>query len=345
MVALYYQGYIKREGMNGGLGFVLASSRDGGSTWTDHPIPFGACAGKRHLDAVSNGRVAVGPDGTTYVATAVGDGISPIRLVLTASPDGGQSWTVPTIETMKSDVCHADEPSVTADPASPGRAYAVWTDACWPQHSFLGISTTSDGGKTWTKARDVSLAPYSWVNWPTIVADPGSPGTLHLVFSDCKNGSSTSYTVVAASSSDGGATWGSPVIVAKGPGGYGPDPSAALAPDGSLYVAWDTSQGLSMSESTDAGRDWSPARTVATTSERPSLAISSSGVLAIAFEPNSMILSSDRGQTFSEPEPFSDLGVPAGFAGDYTIASLADGTDFHAVFECTIKDTTSTCFW
>jgi hypothetical protein len=72
--------------------------------------------------------------------------------------------------------------------------------------------------------------------------------------------------------------------------------------------------------------------------------VNSEGSVAIAFEPNSLIVSGNGGQTFTDPVPISDLPIPNGFIGDYTMAALAEGADFHAIFECTVEGLTSTCF-
>jgi hypothetical protein len=344
VAALYYQDYVKRQGMNGGLGFVLATSNDGGQTWANHPIPFGACVANRRLDAVANGRVAIGPDGTVYVVTAAGDGISEIRLILTASRDEGVTWTPPVSKVMPGWGCHADEPSITADPTRTGRAWAVWLDACWPKGTYLAISTTSDYGRTWTKQRDISLKGIGWVNWPSIVADPAT-GLLRVFFSVAQNGKATSYSIVTATSADAGATWSAPAVVATGPGQWGPDPSAALAPDGSLYVAWDATAGVTLAVSRDGGSSWGTPSLLYKSEDRASLAVDANGAIAVAFGQNTLMVSADGGRTFSEPQRFSNLPVPDGFAGDYRIATLAAGTDFHAIFQCMLEGETRTCFW
>jgi hypothetical protein len=48
--------------------------------------------------------------------------------------------------------------------------------------------------------------------------------------------------------------------------------------------------------------------------------------------------------TFGAPTQLSDL-VSSRFIGDYAIAALADGPEFHVIYECAYEGQLSICFW
>jgi len=350
MMALWEQDYIKRPDDNGAIGYVAASSRDSGRSWTEHAVPYGNCAGHPG-DSLGNARVAIGPDGTAYIVGLASDGKSDIHLWLISSSNGGDSWTKARTEVIDpEDHCHSDEPSITANPVRAGWAYAAWTEVCFPggkPQSDLWMTATSDFGRTWEGPRRIAVGGSDQTNWPIIAVHPDSPSTLSLFFSRCRNYTHSGYSINVATSSDSGLTWAASAVIARGSGNWGPRPSAAIAPDGAVYVAWDkpsASRKILLARLPSKGRRWSKPRVAGRAhNDRPSLAITSKGLIAI-FTRMSVEKSLDGGKTFSKPASLGYLSPPNGFAGDYIISAVSDGSHLHAVFECAIAGRNSVCF-
>jgi hypothetical protein len=178
----------------GAKGLVAGWSVDGGRSWRETPLPFSQCAASSFasvapFDRASDPWVSIGPDGTAYGQGLVFNGTDNHNGVASVtSTDGGRTWKnlrlliddAASDPTLPGD----DKNSVTADPRTSGFAYAVWDrivlTACGsavrhtaPQiddhpafrgpdpaalNCFNGptfFSRTTDGGRTWEKARPI----------------------------------------------------------------------------------------------------------------------------------------------------------------------------------------------
>ena len=259
-----------------------------------------------------------------------------------ASYDGGATWSH--VQTLIADACDNvpspcnaanvpfnDKESVTADPTRPGVAYAVWDRLTVPRSSPRGfvheraykgptmLSKTTDYGVTWS-------APQVAVRMPSqdqtignvIVVDPS--GTLFDFFDLIQNasnkGGNRGDNVAFATSTDAGATWSKPQVVAgiesagvsdpnnvdlysgtpPAPLRTGDDlPEAAVNPrTGQLYVVWqdDRFNGGSQDEvvistSSDHGATWSPPARVNDHTGQPaydpSVAVTGTGAVAVSY--------------------------------------------------------------
>jgi hypothetical protein len=342
-VATWYQDFAgATTHMTQGVGLVAAFSGDG-VAWTERTVPFTSCfPGGPKLATTGNARVAVGPDGTTYFVSVSNVPNVSLDLVVTATSDGGNTWA------PSYDFGWGDEPSITADPLVPGRAWATWLKfVAFSTTTSVGIATTDSYGRYWTKA--TILVP--WSNWPTIVVDPATtPETLYCFLSRCQNGVSTDYDILLRRSTDAGVSWSDATTVFNGPGAYGPRPSAVVGPDGAVYVAWDAEDGsgnVLMSVSRDTGEHWSTPATVPNASGRPSLAVTSSGLIGVFYMTNSpwpmtqyFEVTTNDGLSFSSPSAvscrFDRSGSPlGGFLGDYTITAASDGDELYSVWAAT----------
>ncbi len=163
------------------------------------------------------------------------------------SYDGGATWT--NVQTIIDDPCLVgtppgpgyqcnnaksyvfnDKESVTADPVHPGVAYAVWDRLVAPpatgpgfvhERAYFGpalISKTTDFGKTWSHPRViVGLPSIDQTIGNQIVVDRQT-GALYDFFNLIQGASNAGghrrYNVAFVKSTDGGATWSAPSVVA-----------------------------------------------------------------------------------------------------------------------------------
>jgi hypothetical protein len=247
---------------NGGAHGLAASVTKGGVT-TVVALPFSSCAGASALqyERASDPWVSFGPgtetnhsSGATAYTISISFNQSPGKngntVGVAASPDGGTTWAH--VQSLQGDaqtgvplpvpdsnfqVFH-DKESVTADPTTPGTAYAVWDALIGPNLSveadlhaaaFMDVtlfSKTTDFGQTWSVARTInnSAHPTTQNNQTignVIVVDPVS-GTLYNFFDQIFNtggnaggnpNGARGFNVAFQKSTDQGATWTSPHVI------------------------------------------------------------------------------------------------------------------------------------
>ena len=267
---------------------LVASSQDGGKTWTRTTIPdLTVCTGGT-ADLGSDPWVSAGGDGTVYfsgLAADISTDPPTTAVVASHSGDGGLTW--PSVATVAPPLQGNETDAITGSPTLDGHAYTVWANFTFdlPRTNTLEFSRTTDSGTTWSAPVLIDQpGPFAWDVAPRllVLAD----GTLLTLFAqtDLEAGFAVHY---AARSLDEGQTWLPPVQV-------GPHlpltefvhpefdlpqphfPSAAVAPDGTAYLAFEnnssgTSGGIGVAKSRDGGLTW-------TSSMLP-------GVSAYAFEP------------------------------------------------------------
>jgi hypothetical protein len=312
---------------NGGArGTVMAATHDGGVTWTDTPVPgLTKCAGGA-WDRSSDPWVSFGPDGTAYAVSLTlnigpGNGIA-----ASTSHDGGVTWDPPVqVSDNPFDAAFDDKESVTADPTRPGHAYVVWDQLPARGTSRTMLSTTTDGGATWSA--------------PRVIYDPGpGNGTIGNVVVVLPDGTlvdsfrweigHSGDKIAVIRSTDGGATWSSPIVIAwtSGKGGVvdpetgigvrtgGGLPEIAVDPSsGALYEVWKdrrfdgTTGEIAFKESTDGGLTW----------PSPTVQISTFGGAGVpAFTPAVSVLS-DGTVGVSYYDTRSDTPEPGFLADDW----------------------------
>jgi hypothetical protein len=268
---------------------LVASSQDGGKTWTRTTIPdLTVCTGGT-ADTGSDPWVSAGGDGSVYFSGLAADiSTEPptTAVVASHSEDGGLTW--PSVTTVAPPLQGNETDAITGSPTLDGHAYTVWANFTFdfPRANTLEFSRTTDGGVTWSPPVLIDQpGPFAWDVAPRLLVLPD--GTLLTLFAqtDLEAGFGTHY---AARSLDEGQTWLPPVQV--GPQlpltefvhpefGHLPQPhfpSAAVAPDGTAYLAFEnnssaSSGGIGVAKSRDGGLTW-------TSSMLP-------GVSAYAFEP------------------------------------------------------------
>jgi hypothetical protein len=290
---------------NGGAhGLSTVVSFDGGATWSEPSAPhFSTCAGGTSAnggayDRSSDPWVSIGPDGTAYqVSLSVSADETTSAVLASTSTDGGLTWSEPATLNIDPQTPHFnDKESVTADPKLPGTAYVVWDRSGFPSdsasftalnHSFAFrgspfFSMTTDGGRSWSAARQIGPNQNIGTIGNQIVVEPD--GTLVDFFHFGKGSgfdTPNSSFIGGMRSTDGGAHWSPPFVISTNPVVQVTDPETgvplrtgsdvggsiedvAVDPStGQLYVVWEDSRfsgthnDIAMSTSTDEGKTWS----------------------------------------------------------------------------------------
>ena len=227
---------------------LIASTRNGGRSWTRSTIPgLSKCTGGT-ADGGSDPWVSVGGDGTAYfsgLAPTFADppdpGDPPSAVVASTSRDRGRTWTAPA--TLAPTAAGNEMPAVTANPRRPGEAYAVWAEFATAAIKF---ARTTDGGATWSNPVATDLViPDALDLCPWLVVLPS--GALLTIFDRAEFAIGVGK-VYSSRSFDGGATWTEPVELLATPFAKFFDdhveelpqpqfPNIAVARDGTVYVA------------------------------------------------------------------------------------------------------------
>jgi hypothetical protein len=137
-------------------------------------------------------------------------------------------------------------------------------------YSGVTVSASHDGGLTWNAPRMVAFT-----NSPTIFHDKewitvGANGTIYVTWTRFKANGSNPYVaspIVLSSSTDGGVTWSDWVPVSDPSHPYDQGSVPLVAPDGTLYVAYEGSTPASgyaadaiiLARSTDGGKTFTNA--------------------------------------------------------------------------------------
>jgi hypothetical protein len=352
---------------------LVASSLDGGKTWKRRTIPgLTVCTGGT-ADAGSDPWVAAGGDGTVYFSgLAASKATDPptTAVVASRSRNGGRSWRRAT--TVAAPLQGNDTDAVTASPRLAGHAYVAWANFIVnpPRTNTLEFSRTTDGGATWSASVLVDQpGPFQIDQAPRILVLPD--GTLLAVFArgDFETGLGSIH---AARSLDEGRTWLPAVEVGSKPI---PDvvdpetglplpspgfPSAAVAPDGTVYVAFEDSRSLTsgavgVASSRDGGRTWTSTTLPGVTAFafEPAIAVDAHGTVGVTWydlrndRPGDGALSADvwfansqdRGRSWRQahvagPTNLRSAPLPAhNFVGEYQgLVGLPRGRGFAAVF-------------
>jgi hypothetical protein len=310
----------------GSHGLVAGFSFDGGATWGETTLPFSACArGGLAYERASDPWVSIGPDGTAYAISISFNASNNNNAVAAAtSSNGGKTWR--NLRVIQADNApnfqfFNDKESVTADPTTAGTAYAVWDrlagpsgnpDASLHTSAFTGpgmFSKTTDGGRTWSTPQViVPTGQNQQTIGNQIVVDPRN-GTLYDFFNlIVPPFAPSAYRVAFVKSTDHGATWTAPQVIASlqtvgvsdpntgqavRTGDIIPEPAIDPA-TGQLYAVWQDSRfnggnydEVALSTSTNGGATWSAPIRVNTPTGRPaftpSVRVSSNGTVGVTY--------------------------------------------------------------
>jgi hypothetical protein len=309
----------------GSRGLVAGYSTDGGATWAETTLPFSVCApGGVAYERATDPWVSIGPDGTAFAISCSFDESSNANGVVAAtSTNGGRTWRNVRIliaDNAPNFQFFNDKESVTADPVTAGTAYATWDRLETPNgnprashntSAFTGptlFSKTTNGGRTWSTPQViVATGQHRQTIGNQIVVDRRT-GTLYDFFDLIAPPNSHPYSVAFVKSTDGGATWTQPQVVAGLLTSFVSDPNtgdsirtgdiipevAIDAATGRLYAVWQDSRftgvdEVALSTSADGGATWTaPVRVNTNTpADRPGFTpmvdVSSNGTVGVSF--------------------------------------------------------------
>jgi hypothetical protein len=361
----------------GGRSDLIGTSRDGGRTWSRRTIPgLTRCTGGT-ADSASDPWVSAGGDGTIYFTGAaislatdppVGTNVS------SRSRDGGRHWSRTRPISVASR--RTERMVVTADPRRPGHAYAAWFDRDpalpLPLDGTLLFARTTDSASSWSAPVTVDAAPPNGLDLSgqVLVLRDGSLLAVFARLEILDDGSFVNR-LLTSRSPDLGRTWPAPRVVASESIHPFPDPetgkplsnqdmsyfSAATAPDGTLYLAWDrdssaTSGTVEFVSSSDDGRTWTPPRAIPGISAfafEPAIAVDGNGTLGVLWYDNRrdrlgdaeattdvwFAASRDRGRTWRQTHvagSFDYRTAPNGRLGEYQGLAAIGRQGFAAVF-------------
>jgi hypothetical protein len=320
------------------------TSFDGGATWMNGQVPSGS------FTQTSDPSVVFDPSGRIYygvVAFDLGLGGRALggAIQVSTSTDGGRTFMAPVIvEQSTNPMIFEDKPYVAADdnPVSPfaGSVYITWTrfhyaDRAATQYleSPIFFSASHDGGRTWSAPQEISgtnsaLCTFSSTALPNdgrcredqfsspVVA---SNGTIYVAYENDQavNDGQLRNQYLVVKSTDGGATWSTPVRASdvlrdgnsdypvnvqgrqtlsnsqfrvNSAGNLAVDPSS-----GALDVTWSdnrngtaasTNTDVFVARSTDGGATWSAPITVSSASNDqfyPWAAVAPDGTLEVSY--------------------------------------------------------------
>jgi hypothetical protein len=207
-------------------------------------------------------------------------------MLASRSTDGGRSYSPPQALILDAGASFLnDKNTLTVDAVDPRFVYAVWDRLDTRGDGPTQLARSIDAGLSWEPAREIYRpSPPAGGTSQTIgnrivVLPSGADiGVLVNVFTQIDvSGGTARNTVRVIRSTDHGLTWGAAITVGdhRGVGTTDPAtntvirdgsiiPNIAVAPDGTLWVAWQDSRfsggvrdGIAISRSSDGGRSWS----------------------------------------------------------------------------------------
>jgi hypothetical protein len=309
-----------RWSTGGAQGLMLASSVNGGTSWTLTSAPFSRCTGGNpgnfgDYARASDPWVTVTPNGYAYAlslsftGTTLALGSSSAMLVA-RSQDFGVTWQTPHALIQDGAQVFNDKGSITADPINSSYVYAVWDRLTAPTAGPTWFAYTQDGGSTWQTARSIyDPGAMAQTIGNQIVVLQGD--VLLNVFTEIDQEVDTAVAAVRViRSTDHGMNWSTPLTIAKlqAVGTSNPDPAnktpvrdgsgivsvSAEADTQTVYVAWQDSSfsmgkhdGIALVNSTDGGQTWSaPVQVNADTNVQaftPTVNVRADGVIAVTY--------------------------------------------------------------
>lgn len=270
-------------------GIVVGHSINSGKTWRKSVPKTTRCtwqlAGQEppgdfaKFNSVIDPWVTFGPSSgpgspsIAYLTSVASSTEHPVAATLVnRSTDGGRTWSDPavldTADTTFPGGEYVDSSHVTADPVRPARAYAAWIKGNFTiAERSVHVASTDNGGRTWSIPRPINPTPgflpvhgqlQALADGSLVAITPEIPQPTQYSFPAGHLVGPTS--VVARRSHDGGDSWPERTVIGVADPSRAVTVQSAVAPDGTLYVAWtkldDSGYNLMFSRSTDRGGSW-----------------------------------------------------------------------------------------
>jgi hypothetical protein len=212
---------------------VVVYSTDGGLTWSKQN-QVSSAYNNRSRGGRQGSVVRTGPDGTVYVIFEDSDKKLGSQQVVVVSHDGGKSFSKKISIAALTDLAAAipganfrtDSFASAGVDQTNGAVYVSWSDAAGGSGRIV-VSKSTTSGLTWSAPMTVSTAAEGYAFFQGLDVAPGGRidvGYQALIAATPKYGTGNatinSYYV---SSTDGGVTWSSPLMVST----VGSDPAAS----------------------------------------------------------------------------------------------------------------------
>ena len=234
LVAAFQVGRIFGGGSSD-IGF--ATSTNAGANWSSGLLPgLTKFQGSGPYNAASDPSVAFDQAHGVWMIASLAIATGSDIVVVSRSADA-RTWGNPISVSSTPD---ADKQWITCDnnSSSPffGHCYIEWDDPSKPANGLIWMSTSADGGQTWSAAINTADSAAGVGGQPIV-------GANGLVVVPIENADGTQ--MLAFTSSDGGATWSSTVMISTitdhivaGNLRTSSLPSAAVDASGRVYVVW-----------------------------------------------------------------------------------------------------------
>lgn len=228
------------DGGSSDIGF--STSTDGGTTWTNGTLPgITKIQGTGTYDRASDTSVIYNIKYKLWLVETLAlsqtGGVHGAAVLVSSSTDG-ITWNNPSTVSVVESGGYYDKPWIGCDnnATSPyyGNCYVEWDD--FSQVDLIEMSTSTDGGKTWSAKKNTGGSAIGNGGLPMVQPS----GTVIVPIDDAFLSS-----VLAFKSTNGGATWSTPVTVSTidehgVAGGMRALPLIAAQMDakGKVYVVW-----------------------------------------------------------------------------------------------------------
>ncbi|HEU0204502.1 MAG TPA: sialidase family protein [Burkholderiaceae bacterium] len=228
-------------------------------------------------------------------------------------------------------------PRIALAAAAPQKVFVLWQEIIFSGGSHGGdilFARSDDGGKTFAPPLNLSISIGGdgkgrinreiWDNGSSDIVAAADGATIYVAWTEYDG------PLWLSRSSDGGRTFAPPWQIQRGKGAPpARAPSLALAPDGTLYLAWTVGENekadIQVASSADGGASFSTSSAVAPSrnyADAPALAVDHRGTVHLAYAQSSggpfarydirYTRSTDRARTFEQAREIS-RPAPKGF--------------------------------